>query len=59
MKKYLAIFLLMLVVPLTISAQQKNYRDWYGYRHNKEPMIGVNITVKGCSRFGNHYGYQW
>lgn len=46
MKKYLAIFLLMLVVPLTISAQQTITVTGTVTDTQDEPMIGVNITVK-------------
>ena len=46
MKKYLAIFLLMLVVPLTISAQQTITVTGTVTDTQDEAMFGVNITVK-------------
>ena len=52
MKKYLAIFLLMLVVPLTISAQQTITVTGTVTDTQDEPMIGVNITVKDVAGLG-------
>ena len=52
MKKYLAGFLLLLIIPLTALAQQSitvtgTVTDMQG-----EPMIGVNITVKDVAGLG-------
>lgn len=44
MKKILAIFLLVAVVPLTILAQQKITVGGIVTDTQGEPMIGVNIT---------------
>ena len=52
MKKYLAIFWLMLVVPLTISAQQTITVNGTVTDTQDEPMIGVNITVKDVAGLG-------
>lgn len=52
MKKYITIFLLMLVIPLTVSAQETvivrgTVTDMQG-----EPLVGVNITVKNMPGLG-------
>lgn len=52
MKKILAIFLLVSVVPLTILAQQKNTVGGIVTDTQGEPMIGVNITVKDVAGLG-------
>lgn len=52
MKKILAIFLLVAVVPLTILAQQKITVGGIVTDTQGEPMIGVNITVKDVAGLG-------
>lgn len=52
MKKYLAIFLLMLIVPLTMLAQQKISVSGIVTDTQGEAMIGVNISVKDVAGLG-------
>lgn len=52
MKKYLALFLLLLVVPLTVLAQQKITVTGTVTDTQGEPMIGVNITVRDVAGLG-------
>lgn len=52
MKKHLAIFLLLLVIPLTMLAQQKITVTGTVTDPQGEPMIGVNITVSDVPGLG-------
>ena len=52
MKKYLAIFLLLLSVPLAMQAQQTVSVNGTVTDMQGEPMIGVNITVKDVPGMG-------
>ncbi|GCB36477.1 SusC/RagA family TonB-linked outer membrane protein [Bacteroides faecalis] len=52
MKKYLAVFLLLLIVPLTILAQQTITVSGTVIDTQGEPMIGVNITVRDVAGLG-------
>ncbi|WP_168770363.1 hypothetical protein [Bacteroides faecichinchillae] len=54
MKKYLTIFLLILVVPLTMLAQQTVSVNGTVTDMQGEPMIGVNITVKDVPGLGTN-----
>lgn len=52
MKKYLAIFLLLLVIPIAVLAQQTITVKGTVIDTQGEPMIGVNITVKDVAGLG-------
>lgn len=52
MKKYLTIFLLMLIIPLTVLAQQRVSVSGVVTDTQGEPMIGVNVTVKDVAGLG-------
>lgn len=52
MKRYLAIFLLILIVPLVALAQQKISVSGLVTDMKGEPMIGVNIIVKDVVGLG-------
>ena len=52
MKKYLTIFLLTLIIPLTVLAQQRVSVSGIVTDTQGEPMIGVNVTVKDVAGLG-------
>lgn len=49
----------LLLISVTVFAQKKIEVMGVVTDENKEPLVGVNVTVKDHKRFGCYYRYQW